>query len=413
VLLDDVDTPGGRRLLEGLVSARRLRANHSTLRPDPMTVVAASQAPLSGGDGGTAEAERASYDDYRKRSGPARGDRWWYPVGLRDLTVDEVLEMVKALALQRVADRRVAAAVHRFTDGHPGTTRLLLEAVSDRRAGAVDLPAVLRAPAPSVLGPARVTTGQVLLDSFVHDVPEAVVEDLVTCSAARHVDEAARLQTGSSLLTSPMAQRAEVLSVRWWQPRPARTGDPEPAQQTDDPGPARMRAVLRRLLLARLAARPTGGPATWGETHARLRRECREAGDEAGALHHALALGEVELVTRRLAELLPTTDIHVWLGLLASATDAPSRLDLHTDPAGQVTELTRWASVDEVPLEPLARLVAARWIIAQPMVSRDMDDLHLDLAASYDAIAPHSYNGRSVLHNLARRHREAAGGREY
>lgn len=399
VLLDDVDAPVGLDLLAGLVKASRLRHAHPQRELDPLTVVATSRAPLSPGGGEPIAAESASHADYRQHSGSHQAERWWYPVALRDLHADEVLAMVKALELRGVADEVVATGVYRFTDGHPGTTRILLDAISDRRTDPKDLGALLRGPAPSVVGQPSATTGEVLLDSFLHGVSSTVRADLVTCSAARNLDDAARIQPDSGLLASPPGRRPEVFSTRWW--------------SHSDSGTPQLRPVLRRLLLMRLAARPDRDAATWGETHALLRRDRREAGDEVGERYHALALGEVEWVTTWLAGLLPKTDVAAWLGFLTDVTDAPSRPDDGTDPVDQVSELTRWVSVDEVPSEPLARLVAATWLIGHPLLTTGRMGLHLELASAYDAIAPFSLDGRSRLHLEAEKHRRAAAGLPY
>ena len=417
VLIDNIDTDVGLRFLDGLVTARRQHAAHVSDDPDPLTVVATSRGALSARVTASSEpvpmVEQAGYAHYLAHSERvrARPERGWYPVMLRDLTRDEVGNMVSAPGLDQ-DDRRVTAMVHGFTGGHPGSTRLVLDAIAERPDAAVDLPTLLAAPAPGVLGPVARTVEHRLRDELLQGVPTGAVEDLVTCAAARNLDQASRLAARSGLLTGPRGERSAIFAPELWTPPVG--GSVDPADSADSEV-AVLRPVLRRLLLRRLAARPDGGPddapddrpAGWVRVHDWFRLDCRQAADQAGELHHALALGMVEAVTRRLAELLPEADVRDWLALLRSVVAAPNRLP----PGGieLVRDLTGWADPGEMPLAPLGRLVAALWIAGDPTTTCSRRSLHLEIAADHDDIAPYSRDGLAVLRGEAARHRGQAG----
>ncbi|HEY9474921.1 MAG TPA: hypothetical protein VIS06_13845, partial [Mycobacteriales bacterium] len=403
VLVDNVDSAAGLRFLDGLITARRQHAAHVADDPDPLTVVATSRGALSARVTAAGEVVptvgQASYAHYLEHAERVRGrpERGWYPVMLRDLTRDEVGNMVSALGLNQ-DERRVTAMVHGFTGGHPGSTRLVLDAIAERPDAAVDIPALLAAPEPGVLGPAPKTVERRLRDELLRGVPAGAVEDLTTCAAARDIDHASRLAARGGLLTGPRGERSAIFAPELWT-RPAETS-------TDPGGTAVMPQVLRLLLLRRLAARPSDDPAGWARAHDWFRLDCQQDRDEAGELHHALALGMVESVARRLGELLPDTDVLVWLALLRSVVAAPNRLP--GTGIEQVGELTGWADPGDLPLAPMGRLVAALWMAGDPMTDCAQRGLHLEIAADYDDIAPYSRDGLAVLRGQAERHRGSA-----
>lgn len=395
VLIDNIDTAAGLRLLDGLITARRDHAAFAADDSDPLTWVATSRGALPARVVAAGEvvptAEQASYADYLERgTGPI--DRGWYPVMLRDLTRDEVGNMVSALGLHASGDRQVTAGVHGFTGGHPGSTRLLLDAIAERPELALDLPALLASAEPGVLGPASRTVEDRMRDELLDGVPGGVLADLVACAAARDADQASRLAAHSGLLTGPPGVRAAIFAPELWTP---------PAGETKV---SVLRPVLRRLLLRQLAARSTEDPAGWVPVHEWFRRDRCEAGDEAGELHHALALGMVEPVARRLCDLLGVTDVATWLALLGSVTQAPNRLPHDRAATVWFGELTDWADPRDLPLAPLGRLVAALWIAADPLGGAGRRDLHLEITAAYNDIAPYSRDGRAVLRGEAERH---------
>lgn len=398
VLLDNADTPVGRSFLVELVRARRLHAAYAPDEPDPVTVVATSRgglvARVAAGGEDVVAVDAASLDDFRRRSAAPPG-RWWYPVALRHLAEDEVGNMVAALGLRTGSDRRITAAVYQLTRGHPGSTSLVLDAIAEQPDGPFDLTSVLAQPEPGSLGTR--TVRERLLDSFLHgsSKEEGPMTDLVSCTAARDLEEASRLAAHSGLLTNSRVELSAVFQPELW------TGDEAGG------GPV-MQPVLRRLLLPALAARPEDEPASWSRAHRWLCERATQERDDTGALHHTLAQGHLETVARHLAGRLPDDDVVEWLGLLRLVVAAPVPFALSLAPMEHVHTLTGWTDPRDVPIAPVARLTAALWIAADPLASSRRRDLHLTAAAAYLEIAPFSLNGLVTLHAEAERHRGLA-----
>ncbi len=178
---------------------------------------------------------------------------------------------------------------------------------------------------------------------------------------------------------------------------------------------------LGRLLLRRLAAR-RAGRADWATVHAWFRDDCTKENDEAGELYYALALGEVVPVARRLASHLPGGDAVSWLRRLHSVSAAPNKLSRRQSRGGlgqpgaaadRIRELTAGTDPRDVPLAPLARLVAALWIAADPLFAshqKELGDLYNEIQDDFDLIAPFSGNGLAVLRNEAARYRALGAG---
>lgn len=395
VLLDNVDTQSGRTFLDGLIRARRQHTAH-TDDPDPLTIVATSRGTLvtrvtARGESVPTAAD-ASYEDYLRRSRGQR-ERGWYPVLLRNLTQDEIANMVAALGLHTGTNRSIAAAVHRFTNGHPGATRLMLDAIHAGIANPTELRTLLVSAEPAELGAEPATVEQRLLDQFLLGVSDAVFQDLVTCAAAQDLNQALDLAAHSALLASAPGERPEVFAPELWIP-------------AGREGVQVMPQVLRRLLLLQLADRADDDRAGWSRVHQCLRKN--NADDQARELYYALADHDVEFVTRRLAGLLREQDVTGWLGMLTAVTAAPNRLDPRVPALDHVQALSDWADPQEPPVAPLARLVAAQWINDDPLGERYQRSLLLEIAAEYDEIAPHSSNGLATLRDEADKYRQRA-----
>jgi hypothetical protein len=386
VLLDNVDAPAGRRFLDELVTARKRRAAVGTA-PAPLTVVATGRGPVTEqlirrGDRPTALAD-SSYADYERRAADDPARRWGYPVALPDLSPEDVGALARELELPAGTSRAtVASAVYRYTHGHPGCTRRLLDEIAATRN--TDLAALLDAARPD---------GPPLADRLLRDMltgaSEQTVKDLVTCSAARNKEAALRLSSESELLAKAWDEHAKVFSASFWdESQPA-------AGQTLYP-------VLRRLLLRRLGTRDAGAENNdWTPAHAWLRKISFEADDETGVLYHMLALGEVEQVARRLAEAVRTRDAEEWLRLLEAVTAAPNKLAQPRKTAREVDALTRWTDPGDALVAATGRLVAAMWIGADPLSAPDEAELHTVMRAAMHQIAPYSRGGIAVLHEYA------------
>lgn len=389
VLLDNLDTTTDKRFLDGLHRARTQHAAHAPDDPDPLTIVATSRGPLSASDGAPGDAPitaaAASYEHSTRRR-----DRRWYPVALGDLTQDEVGNMVRASVPQLGLTQRITTAVHWFTEGHPLSTRLVLDVISAKPDKRSDLTVALQVTGADEAFDADGTVEERLVRQFRHGISDTVYHDLVTVSAAADLVRAQRMYEHSDLLTTSRGERAELFGREFWAPD------------------GRLIPVLRRLLSRQLAARGTEHAADWRTVHGWLRADHVEAADENGGYYHALAIGELAPVSRWLTESLRHNDVDGWLDSLVAVTAAPNRLDRRVAPIDQVQQLTAEIDADDVLLARVARLVAARWIAADPLAAGHLHGLYLEVAAEYDELAPSSANGLAVLRNEADRYRALA-----
>src|SRR5205823_4207358 len=158
--------------------AREQRAAHIPDDGDPVTVVATSRGTLPrrvAAAGAATPLEAASRSDHLSRSHTGLS-RLWYPVALPDLTEAEVDNMVAALELREGSNRRIAAQVYRFTRGHPGSTRLVLDAIAEEPAASVELRSVLRQPEPG--DRSEGTVRQTLLKRFLRGYRPEALQDL-------------------------------------------------------------------------------------------------------------------------------------------------------------------------------------------------------------------------------------------
>ncbi|WP_243793905.1 ATP-binding protein [Saccharopolyspora gloriosae] len=394
VLFDDVDA--GLELLSGLDVAHRQRGPLAVDDPDPLTVVATSSKStlirrLSATGEEAVSIEAAGYKDYAQRvSGRHRIGT--YVVRLDDLSAETVGTLVAALGPRLSDTRRITALVHGFAHGHPRATRMLLDAMAELRLDPTGLDAVLDAPMPDESGDGAGRVADRMLATFLADVPSDVVEDLVTCAAARNIDQALRLARYRPLLLGTGDRNSVVFDGTLW-------------SGVDGAGARTMIPVLRRLLLRRLADRAEHERADWASVHGWLRRWCEQDQDQAGELHHALALGEVEFVTRKLADLLDQVSAGAWLDLLRSVCAAPSSGGNVLPPVERVRELTRWALPRDLPVAPLARLVVALWTVADPFNGTRYRELDSEIAADFDDIAPYAGDGLAVLRAEADKYR--------
>jgi hypothetical protein len=418
VLLDNADAAVGRDFLGELITARRLRAAHAAGEADPLTVVATSRGELA--DLVTQPGRQIpllTAADNPELARAAMGN--WYPVLLPDLTSDEVGNMVAALELPGGAQHSITAAVYAFTVGHPGSTRMLLDATAAAAGSAPDLQAVLAGLEPDALAPGRRPVQERLLCQLTTSLQHApagdplaagAVEDLVTCSAARDQDEAFRLAEQSRLLADWHPQVSGIFTAEFW--RPAQPGRV-----------ATMHPLVRQLLLRRLAARtgpdladvpaaPGGsrGHADWNRVHEWLQESSEKAGDTVCDLYHSLALGRVEHVARQLAGALRDVNLDpcAWIAILESVTAAPNREDHSQDLSAHLDALTSWACPDDAPLAPIGHLVASAWICADPLRTGQRAALLVGMGEDALEIARSAGSGKRSLRTLAETYRKAA-----
>jgi hypothetical protein len=407
-LLDNADGAAGRRFFDELVRAHEQRAADSGDGLGPLTVVATSRGPLAARVTDPTRliprADEAGIDDYLDRRADRPGRRrWWYPVRLPDLSEADVRTMVADRELRDCHTGHVVLTVHGFTGGHPGATSLLLAAIAEEPSDPVDPRRILEQRAPATLSDG--TVRQQLWRLLLGDLPRlgVNVSDLVTCAAARDMGEAAQLAEHSGLLRASDADA--VTRPELWIPGAVA-------------GSSVMHPVLRRLLLDDLADRDPQAPDGWTAVHGWLRRHAAGQGDDAGELHHALALGELEHVTIELAARLrgPETGANQpnersgphgvadWLTLLRSVSAAPSATRVPGPPATHIAALTGWADHNDRLTGSMALLVAGLWIAADPLVDSERAPLHRTIENAFRNVAPFAADGLALLLTEAERH---------
>lgn len=290
----------------------------------------------------------------------------------------------------------IGSAIHAFTSGHLAATETIVATIAKRPGLPPDLRAILGEPAPR-----REFSGTVagaILDSLLQGASD-LLEDLTTCSAARHQADALRLAAGSPFLARFREDERVLFSDEFW-------------VRQDHGEPPVMLPVLRRLLLQRLAARGQGSFARWDDVHRWLGHQADRTGyqdDRARALYHELALGNVEPVARELADRLYTVNAEAWLSLLANVTAAPRWPGGSQDAPPPVSELTRWVSPQDQPLASVVRLVAYAWLAADPLNAPHWGMLLRGASVELEQIAPYLMDdGLIVLREEAKHYRYAA-----
>jgi hypothetical protein len=375
VLLDNVDTEVGQRFLHVLSRFLRQHATVGGLAAAPLTVVATSRGAVLADLPGSAVLDLSG--------GPGRhtqqpGVHWWARYRLGDLTLDAVDALVTALSLPAGNNERLARMVYDLTAGHPASTRLLLNSVTEHPKHRDDLDALLDQQEPDASMSPRFTVAARLLARLLVDFPDDMLADLITCAAARdhsHVrvlvmeDQAAPPGQRAGLLDGGQVSLDVIRGVLW--PSGAGAGQ----------------VVLRRLLLRLLSAREGAHPARWQVVFDRLRRH--SGGDDA--LYYAMACGDLPAVTGALRERLaqPKPWPELWLRSLAEIVSAPRRRPVDAgSPANPAEQLRAvLGGHPGVAVDPLARLLAAEWIVADPLTDANRATLHRQLDADYRQVA--------------------------
>ncbi|QKG25401.1 hypothetical protein [Actinomadura verrucosospora] len=387
ILVDDAE--GAAAFIRALQSAGAARA-----RTPPIGVIAAVRGgpaarSLAGGAGSTSLTEidaPAAFSDPAVRR---------LPVALPDLTLKQTEEMAREAGFYD----HTAEMIHRFTAGNPHATARLVRAAAECDGERPDVGTLLARPYdPADDADPGQPIGERLVDDFLSAFSPRQREHLITTAAARDQDEA---QFITAALLSP-DDAGFVLRSDVWQP--ARGA-----------GPETLPAVLHGLLARRLAERVSGGT-TWDALHARLRPaepgHGLTAEEEIRDLYHALALGDLPHVTRRLAALLTEMRGTAWLGLVATVTAAPRRTPAVRDPSGEAERLARTVDAEDIPRlrnpRAMAVLVAGLWIAADPFTGPARRDLHIAIGAAYDLIAQDARSESAELNDRAEAHREIA-----
>jgi hypothetical protein len=364
VFLDNVASDRGSAFLAELARARAQHRGHETDGADPLTVVATSRTRV-----------------------PVAGTPV-VRVLLRPRDLATVSKTVEAHRWTGGDTRRLATRIHAFAGGHPEGVDLLLEAAVRDGTADVEVPDLLAWRPPGSTGIVPPDLAEVLRQRLLPKAVGYEVEDLITLSAARDRDQAARL-----------AKKTKLLSGLW----NAAAHGPD-LWVADNAGGQ----LLRRLLLRRLAAREPDHPADWLTVHGALRRFCRDAGtkDTVGELYHALAAGDLQFVVTELADQAATLDTGKWLEQLKEVTAAPRRPDDRL-PDVQADELVKTVTAPDNEVEALAGVVAGLWIAADPVTPGNRNLLHARIAKNYDGMAA-LVKSDALIDSEAANHREVA-----
>ncbi|RCG25689.1 hypothetical protein DTL70_09440 [Streptomyces diacarni] len=423
LLLDGCHTHHGRRFLDLLVKAREdsRTAARRAGRPeaeagDPLTVAASVHRWLPEWGSSTGEQwgwsasapDAASLDDWRARR--PRGDgAAWYPLRLRDLTLDEVHFQ---LSDRPRRDATLTPFVHRLTCGLPRAVEQVLtlldqadlpsgsgherelwlrrlpdrplpgHSAQDRHRERREAHRTEREPPPAA--PEGAGLAQAALGALLADFDDAERTALALCAATPDLSvgyrvlagggEAAGTQAGSSLYGK--AHAGFLLA----------------------PGPRSGRLVLhpwpRRLLLWQLAERP----AEWVTAHQRLSDHHAAEGQPLRAMYHRLALHQIGAVTAFLVRRLDEVDTPGWVAELDAVAAAPNLVPkdkVYRDVLGPLTHDPAAGSRIEAAVRAL---LVARWLWSDPLTDPERG-LGPTLAARFERLSE-EHAGSDSLHLL-------------
>jgi hypothetical protein len=357
VLLDNADTEAAHDFLRMLLQARSHQRGH-----DPLTVVATSRGDL---------VEGARADDPR-----------WHVQPLPDLSYADVMAMVRRLNLPLDASyEALASAVYRYTCGHPGGVRAIVDAVA--RTKTTDLAAILDLRQPG----SQQALGETLLNRLLRDLSPDEAADLVTCSAAAEQEAALRLAGPGGLLGHVRDGTSKIFRNAFW------------SEQA--PAGRRLHPLLRRLALRALARRPVDGPG-WADVHTWLRDHCGDVGP-ATALSYSLALGDVAPVGAELAAAISRESVGSWIALLETVTSAPNNLPESQRTLDGLRKLTGNGDLLHLPFL-VSRLLTAMWIYADPLTGGSEADLREEIHTYLTLLASHWGPGAAQLYEYAKRY---------
>ncbi|MGI5348224.1 hypothetical protein ACQEU8_08510 [Streptomyces sp. CA-250714] len=451
LLLDGCHTEHGRRFLQLLLATRedtwaaaRGAGLPESAAGDPLTVVASTNKWLPGWGPPSGEPwgwtvqppDHAGLSDWRERRPPGSGAHW-YPLRLRDLTLDEVRTR---LSDRPQRDPALAPFVHRLTCGLPRAVQqvlTLLDQADLPASGGHERAAWLRRlpertvpvrtlpartpPQRTVPGPPRpggpgrygAGPGGPRPTPAPPPAPGEVGVPLVDAALGPLLDgfdETERATLERCAATPDLSVGCQVFGEG---SGPARGAEASGSLFTKAhtgfllahgrPGD---RPVLhpwpRRLLLWRLAERP----ADWAAAHQRLSDHYTAEGQPVRAMYHRLALHEIDEVTDFLARRLEAVDTSRWVAELNTVSSAPNRVPKDKVYRDLLGPLTHSSSATGAPLEAAVRgLLVARWLWKDPLVDPEMR-LGPALAARFERLSQEHPRGESLhLLNEAERYR--------
>lgn len=398
LLLDNSHTEYGRRFLDHLIRARHDDAVVAGTDCDPLTVVASSNRWLPRWGPATGDAwpwrlrgpDRASLPDWHEQR-PTRDsdDTWWYPLRLRDLSLDEVrirIELELGGSPELAPFTRLTPFVHRLTGGLPRAVRQVLDVLKQSTAPAEDGPGQdrwLRGLPERTLrvGEDTLTLADAALGHLLRGFDDTARGALAECAAARD------LSVGTRVLSSGETLFGEI-RARWLLLSPG-TGTPT------------LHPWLRRLLLWELGRRP----GDWDTVHELLAEHFRTEHRPVLAMYHQLALGRVDEVADHLLLRFPAVPTPQWISEFNVITSAPNRLPVHGGPLDLLAALAPLRPEQAVDAASAIRgLVAARWVWSDPLADPAMrlNDL---IADGFTQLSQLRRNDIVALFNEAERYR--------
>ena len=350
VLLDDIDHGAGPRLLAGLTSARGDEEEPAAF---PLLVVGTSRKPLPSSDCDGAEVTNVELGSFDQRA--CRQLLSWY--------ADESDPGQTVQEVPRRVNREAVALIHAFSAGHPGTVAFLARAYARQRERAVSVGGLLEQDGlESELMERLLEWSDFRRDG---DLPHKA---LAICAIARDTEGAEALGRERECLQEVAGVAARMLEPPMAE-RPAWT-------------------VPLRLLLARRLSRDTSSN-SWTAWHTDLGEHCRTSGGRDGSLYHLLAAGRLDEVAGALRTGLVGPDrlaIGEWLELLEEVTRAPHTWqDSAESPCDRYERLEREFPCDTDD-RPYVRLVAALWILSDPLNGPDRVQVRRMAAGRFDEL---------------------------
>ncbi|HEX9999805.1 MAG TPA: hypothetical protein VGB74_05090 [Actinoplanes sp.] len=393
LLADNADLPAAQHFLRTVVDRRRQQFE-ITKQIDPLTMVAGSGgdllAQVSGDEQAALDPSDLSYAEFVQHS--RAGHPLWLAYRLPAFSDAEVQSLVTSSAPRVPRQRQLSSMIRGLTRGHPKAVRSALDVVvqqtrslkpavlADVRFQPLDL---LTAPATDATDPSVSTVEDQLRRGLLGAAPADSVRDLITLSAARSRQHGHRLAETLKLAAAGIPRSVEL--ALW-------TGDGRPS-------------MARWLLLRQLAGRGDDHALSWSAVHRELQRISQQDGSEEDEFYYALADRDIATVVRHLAQRLREESAGTWLDALTSVTVAPNPTARRGPAFEQLNaEADRAGSADRA----VARIVAGRWILADPLTGPDRKSVHLDLAASFNAIVTAALSDGGRFHTEASQHHREA-----
>lgn len=394
LLLDNIDHPGGTKLVSDLLAARERHLRQHPHDHDALLVVATSGrwnphwqlgwrppwAPRSDDAGPARRVPSCSDADYRHWADqpPGFGRVWHYPVLLEALDIDDIAAILEA---DPYAPRCVLVA--RATGGLPAAVTSLARHLRGRTVspGARDVlgsgePGTAADPWRERLTAARLAEHlpDVGLDDFVTAAPFATAPWFVPHDSVSLID-----QPNVGLILT------ELRTALW-------VTAPRRAEGTADF--CELHPWIAGNLVSALARRePQSSHPSYHDQFTALLDDPATLADPARRAYCQLALGQISDVVSYFDESFDQAPHQRWIDRLDLATRAPDALPLNRPSAEIYAELVRVDSLAR-PLgrsalrNTVARLVAASWLAANPFAVPDSDQIDTIAKAYHSALPP-------------------------